>query len=296
VQGFDEDYWTFGGFAQYDWDPGEAVGVTLTARLDHHNVYGTFLSPRAATRIRLGDEWTLRLSAGSGFVAPTPFIEETEAIGLARVEPLAGLRSERVTGGSVDLGGTIGGVELNATAFGSLLADPIGMRPGTEAETVRLANAGATTRTGGLELLARAEAGPLAFTFTYTGLVGSEVAADDSVRRNIPLNPRYAAGLVTVWEHPRGRVGLETFLTGAQRLDDNPYRDASPAYLVIGILAEHRVGPARLFLNLENLTDRRQTRWDPIVRPARGYDGRWTVDLYAPAEGRVINGGVRLGL
>ena len=222
-----------------------------------------------ATRVRLGDRWTLRLSAGSGFVAPTPFIEETEAIGLARLEPLRGPAERAPHRCILDVGGTIGEVEFNATVFGSLLADPIGMRPGVEAGTVELANAGATTRTGGVELLARAEAGPLAFTFTYTGLVGSEVAADDSVRRDIPLNPRYAAGLVTVWEHSRGRVGLETFLTGVQRLDDNPYRDASPAYLVIGVLAEYRVGPARLFVNLENLTDRRQTRWDPIVRPAR---------------------------
>jgi iron complex outermembrane receptor protein len=296
VPGFDDDFWTVSGLAQYDWDPGERVGLTLTARLDHHNVYGTFLSPRAASRIRLNDAWTLRMSLGSGFVAPTPFIEETEAIGLARVEPLTDLRSERVTGGSVDIGGTVGGVELNATLFGSLLSNAVGLRPGATAGMSQLANAEATTRTGGAELLARAHAGPFAFTLTYTGLVGSEVAPDDSVRRTVPLNPRHAAGLVTVWEHERGRVGLETFVTGGQRLDENPYRESSPTYVILGLLAEQRVGPVRLFLNLENLTDRRQTRWDPIVRPTRADDGRWTVDLWAPAEGRVVNGGVRIGL
>jgi len=43
-----------------------------------------------------------------------------------------------------------------------------------------------------------------------------------------------------------------------------------------------------------NLTDVRQTRWNPLLRPARGADGRWTVDAWAPLEGRVLNGGVRV--
>ena len=34
--------------------------------------------------------------------------------------------------------------------------------------------------------------------------------------------------------------------------------------------------------------------WDPIARPARDVDGRWTVDAWAPLAGRVINGGIRV--
>jgi outer membrane receptor for ferrienterochelin and colicins len=296
VAGFDDDQWTIGAFGQYDWDPSERLGLTLTARLDHHTEAGTFLSPRIAGRWRVADDWSVRISAGSGFVAPTPFIEETEAIGLARLVPLRGLKAERLAGGTIDVAGTVAGIELHGTLFGSLLRHPISIRPAEAEGMVELANGQAVTRTGGAEFLARAEAGPLAFTLTWTGVTATELAPDDSLRRQVPLNPRHALGLVTVWEHERGRIGLETFYTGTQRLDDNPYRAESPDYLIIGVLAEQTIGPFRLFLNLENLTDRRQTRWDPIVRPSRGADGRWTVDLYAPAEGRVVNGGVRLGL
>lgn len=293
VAGFDDDQWTLGGFGQFDWDPEDRLGVTVTARLDWHNEAGVFLSPRVAARWRLAAEWTLRVSAGSGFMAPTPFIEETEAVGLARLDPLAGLGNERLTGGSLDVGGLAGGVELNATVFASWLARPVGMVPSSPGR-VALANAREATRTGGLELLARADLGPVGVTATWTALLTSELAPGDSVRQRVPLNPANAAGVVAVWEHPRGRVGAEFFFTGSQRLDGNPYRASSPAYLIAGVLAEHQAGPLRLFLNLENLTDRRQTRWDPIVRPTRADDGRWTVDLYAPAEGRVVNGGVRL--
>ena len=39
----------------------------------------------------------------------------------------------------------------------------------------------------------------------------------------------------------------------------------------------------------------RQTREHPLVRPTRGVDGRWTVDAWAPLEGRVFNLGARIG-
>ena len=52
-------------------------------------------------------------------------------------------------------------------------------------------------------------------------------------------------------------------------------------------------GRVRLFINGENLTGVRQTRWDPLLRPTRAVDGRWTVDAWAPLEGRNINGGLR---
>lgn len=61
-----------------------------------------------------------------------------------------------------------------------------------------------------------------------------------------------------------------------------------------GLLAERVMGRFRLFLNVENITDVRQTRWNSLLRPNRAADGRWTVDAWAPLDGRVINGGIRL--
>jgi iron complex outermembrane receptor protein len=60
------------------------------------------------------------------------------------------------------------------------------------------------------------------------------------------------------------------------------------------VLASRRLGRALLFINGENLTNVKQTDWDPLLRPTRGIDGRWTVDAWAPLDGRVINVGVRI--
>ncbi|HLQ47192.1 MAG TPA: hypothetical protein VK137_20780, partial [Planctomycetaceae bacterium] len=86
---------------------------------------------------------------------------------------------------------------------------------------------------------------------------------------------------------------FEMFYTGRQRLDENPYRQDSVPYWLFGILVERRFGPLRVFVNAENLANVRQTKYDRLLRPQRSFDGQWTVDEWAPLDGRVINGGLR---
>jgi outer membrane receptor for ferrienterochelin and colicins len=102
---------------------------------------------------------------------------------------------------------------------------------------------------------------------------------------------------VGTWEKEEwGRIGIEMFYTGHQRLKDNPYRRESVPYLHIGILVERRIGPFRFFINAESLANVRQTKYDRLLRPQRSFDGQWTVDQWAPLDGRVVNGGFRLRL
>ena len=75
---------------------------------------------------------------------------------------------------------------------------------------------------------------------------------------------------------------------------DNPYRRVSVPYVELGVLGEVRFGEVHVFLNTENLTGVRQTGFDSLLLPAQAPDGRWTTDVWAPLEGRVINAGVRL--
>jgi iron complex outermembrane receptor protein len=279
-------------------DAGERLSITASGRADWHSGYGTFVSPRLSALYRLGDPWTLRASVGSGFFGPTPFTEETEVVGLNAMRPLVGLSAERARGASVDLGGSLGPVELNLTAFGSVIKDPIGVRDAfTAVPRVELVNLGIETRTAGAELLARWHVGPFRLTLTYTHVQASEAHPETGERRVSPLTPGHQAGLVASYESEgRMRAGMEFYYTGAQRLDDDPYRERSRPFLYIGALVERAVGSARLFVNAENLLDVRQTDWDPLVRPFMGRGGRWTNDVWAPLDGFVVNAGVRWSL
>ena len=278
-----------GVFAQDDIDLAPWLSVSAGARLDWHSEYGAFLSPRVAGLIRAGG-WTSRLSVGRGFFATTPLTEETEAAGLTRLEVQQTLRAEHGTSVSWDVTRAIGPLTLTATAFGSRITDSVAVDRDTR--YVLFNRDGATTNTGA-ELLATARRGPWVATSTYTHVRSREDG--DNGRQDVALTPRHSAGLVGMWEEEAwGRVGLELYVTGRQRLEVNPYRQTSKPYVIVGLLVEKRVGLARLFLNAENLTDVRQTKWDSLLRPSRGVDGRWTVDAWAPVDGRVINGGIRV--
>jgi iron complex outermembrane receptor protein len=101
--------------------------------------------------------------------------------------------------------------------------------------------------------------------------------------------------MVAMWEkHGKGRVGVEAYYTGRQSLDANRYRTRSKPYLHLGVLGEIVLGKVSLFANAENLLDVRQSRSDPLLRPARSPSGVWAVDAWAPLEGFILNGGLRL--
>ena len=280
-------------FAQDEYSPLRWMTLSASVRLDRHSAYGSFVSPRLSLLLRPG-AWVVRASAGSGFFAPSPFTEETEAVGLARLLPLGRLEAERAVGAMLDVGRPIGAWELNATVFGSRVRDPLIVRPdGTGSLT--LSNATEPVRTWGTELLARYHSGPIHLTATHVHTRSTEATSDGAGRREVPLTPRHTLGMVGAWEdEDRGRIGAEVYFTGRQALEDNPYRAESEPYWILGLLVERRFGPARFFLNLENVLDTRQTAHDRLVLPSRGLEGEWVTDVWAPLDGRAINGGVRL--
>lgn len=296
VAGLDYRYLIPSIFAQDEYTLGGWATLAASARADHHSEYGAFLSPRLSLLLRPFAEWNLRLSAGTGYFAPTPFTDETEETGLARLLPLEGVRAEQARTASLDLGGVVRPVELNATLFGSSIEGALALRESaTRPGWWEIHNLPGRTLTYGTELLARLTAEPFHLTASHTFLRSREPDREAGGRREVPLTPRHSVGVVGMWEEEgRTRLGIELYYTGRQALEENPYRRVSEPYVILGFLAEQRLGRMRVFLNAENLTDARQTRHDPLVRPRRSAEGRWTTAAWAPLEGRVFNGGVRI--
>lgn len=293
VPAFDFDYTIPALFAQDEYAVSRALTVSASVRWDHHSDYGAFLNPRLSLLVRPGP-WVVRASTGSGYFAPSPFTEETEAVGLGRLVPFAELEAERALGGMIDVGRSIGAWEVNATLFGSKVEDALVVEP-DGAGSLILSNAAEPVRTWGTELLARLHSGPVHLTATHVFTRSTESTPDGAGRREVPLTPRHTLGMVGAWEDEgRGRVGMEVYYTGRQALADNPYRSDSEPHWIVGFLLERRFGPARLFLNLENVLDTRQTGYDRLVLPSRSLEGEWITDVWAPLEGRAINGGVWL--
>jgi outer membrane receptor for ferrienterochelin and colicins len=278
-----------GAFVQDDLDLTRWLSVSGSARVDHHNQFGTFVSPRGSMLVH-GAAWNSRLSVGSGFFAPTPLNEDTEAAGLTRLKVDGSLKAERGRSASWDVTRTAGPFSLTGTLFRYDLANPAVV----ERATYTLSNLTDDTIITGAEAIATLRRAPFSVTATYTYARSREGVGAE--RGEVPLTPTHSAGLTASWEREgKGRIGVECYYTGRQRLEDNPYQSRSAAYVLFGGLAERKIGKLRVFVNAENLANVRQTDWNPLLRSVRAADGRWTVDAWAPLDGRVINGGVRIG-
>jgi outer membrane receptor for ferrienterochelin and colicins len=295
---FDYEYRVPGVFVQVEHDVGGRLTLAGSARMDDHSEYGSIFSPRISALYRPGP-WTMRASLGKGFHAPTPFVEEIDAVGLSRLEPLSGLRAETATTASLDVGYAAGQWETSVTLFASDLRNTTRLEPIAPGGPAvgRLVNVDGETRIRGSEFLLRYRRDAVTVTGSYVLTDATEPAGSLADRQEVPLTPRNTAGLVAMWEeHGKGRVGFEAYYTGSQRLQDNPYRARSRDYWELGVLGEIVLGRVRVFINAENLLNVRQTDFDPLLLPQRAADGRNTVDIWGPTDGFIVNGGVRLQL
>ena len=295
VPRFNYTYHVPGVFVQDDLVMAKWATVSASARIDRHNEFGTFASPRVSVLLRPASPWTVRVSGGRGYFAPTPFTEETEATGLSRVAPLGTLDAERADSFSADVTWARTPFEVTATFFYSRIDGALAVvETGRPDFPIALANVNGLTQTRGTELIARRHVEGFDLILTHMYLWSTEPNPDGTGRRETPLNPRHSATFDLLREIGPARIGFEVFYTGRQSLDDNPYRDRGFPHVLFGGLIDWGVGRSRVFLNVENLGDVRQTRANPLVRPTRAPDGRWTVDAWAPLEGRTVNGGVRV--
>ena len=149
-----------------------------------------------------------------------------------------------------------GPLSSTVTLFGSHITDPVQV----DRSAYVLRNLPEPTTTVGMELLGTLRQAPLAITASYTYVRSRELV--EGVADDVALTPRHSIGLVTMVENEDGRIGLEVYYTGRQRLEDNPYREMGESYVIVGLLIERRVGRSRL------------TMAEQAERPRRQGDGR----------------------
>jgi iron complex outermembrane receptor protein len=87
------------------------------------------------------------------------------------------------------------------------------------------------------------------------------------------------------------KAGLEAYYFSKQQLSDGAI---GKSYWITGLMVEKLWEAFSVYVNFENFLDTRQTRFDSI------YTGNITSpvfrDIYAPLDGFVVNGGVKLRL
>ena len=295
VEGFDYTDTAPAVFLQDEYAAVKGFTISVSGRADFHDEAGTLLGGKIAALIRPAPRWSVRLSAGTGEAPPVPFTEETEEIGHANVLPLSDVRPEGVRNAALDVGWTGKGFEASGSVYTAELDDRLVLQSSAAVPgSLEIVNAAGPTRTAGAELLLHFTYDELHAIVSYTYLRSTEIEPGSPERVDTPLVPRQAGEIAVIYEiEGRGRVGGEASYVGRQRLDDDPYRTESVDYVEVNLLGEIKIGHASVFLNALNVTDVRQTKYDPLVRPAPDFAGRWTTDAWAPLAGRTFNAGMR---
>ena len=108
----------------------------------------------------------------------------------------------------------------------------------------------------------------------------------------LPLVPKSKLNSALIYEKEGViKLGLEGYFTGRQYLSDGT---KTPSFKELGFMAEKIFKKFSLYINFENFTDTRQSRYKNVVNGSHldpAFDEIWT-----HTEGFVFNGGIKLKL
>ena len=293
----DFDSQTFGAFAQGTFFFQNDWSIESGIRIDSTSDYGNFFLPRISVLYTPTERTTLRIGGGLGYMEPTPFGADAEAIHYRGILPIDTnqLVAEESMGLNADLNHRFAlnneaTLNFNLLVFYNKVNNPLRL---VEVSSNQFAynQPDDYLDTQGAELGLVWRWKDFKYFFGYTHADVKE-HMPTSVKTS-PLMPKNRMNNVFVFERENDfRVGLEAYYYGEQELNDGTMgRD----FWIYGLMMEKVYEKGfSVFLNFENFSDTRQTRFGSIVSGTKL--NPVFSDIYAPLDGFVVNGGIKIKL
>jgi iron complex outermembrane receptor protein len=291
------NYNTIGAFVQNTWNTTEKFMLESGLRGDYHNEYGFFFLPRLSGLYKINDHFSTRFGGGMGYKAPTVFTEDAERIEFRNVMPIdvANTRAERSYGANYDITYRTGlfsnqvSFSINQLFFYTRINNPIILTPLANGDLQYLQPQD-DLNTKGIETNVKLTYRNFKLFVGYT-LADVSQHINDVIGR-YPLVSKNRLNNVLVYEvEGKFKIGAEAYYFSPQTLNDGT---KGRGYWTAGLMAEKIWSHFSLFINFENLTDTKQTKFGPI------YTGSIAdpvfKDIYAPLDGFVVNGGIKFKL
>ena len=285
----DYNHQTVGVFLQDNWALPQKFVLEPGVRFDYNREYGGFFLPRLAAKYHFTDNFFTRISSGLGYKIPTPFTDDAERTRYQDVKPLSGLKSEKSVGVNWDLNFKIPVsdelfLSLNQSFFLTNVYNPIISNPDSLInQTVLYQNANGSIQSKGLNTIISVTFDELVFYVDYTYL-DARKTYDNS--KPLELTPQNRLSTVLFYEDEEDgwKVGIESFYFGNQYLENG---SKTPNYWIFDAMAQKEFEHLTIALNVENILDVRQTRYENIVNPP--LNNPVFNEIYAPLEGIVAN-------
>jgi outer membrane receptor for ferrienterochelin and colicins len=288
---------TFGAFVQNTWKATKWLNLETGLRSDYVMDYGFAFLPRASALFKLSPSLTSRIGGGMGYKAPTIFTEESERIqyrNVLRIDKDLN-KLEKSYGGNWDINYQTTFADdritlsVNQLFFYTYLINPLVLKQ-QQNESFIFRNIDGHIDTRGSETNVKLGYSDfklfLGYTFTDARI------SENGVHQENFLTPKHRINSVLFYEaDEKWKIGLEAYYFSKQKLSDGRTgRD----YIIMGFMVERLWERFSVYVNFENFTDSRQTRFDNI------YTGSISNpvfrDIYAPLDGFVFNGGIKINL
>ncbi|HMR90851.1 MAG TPA: TonB-dependent receptor [Chitinophagaceae bacterium] len=290
-----------GLYAQDTWDASDKIKLETGLRVDYagnknnlYKRYEAFVLPRVSLLINYTDHLSSRIGGGLGYKLPTLFTERTENFQYRNINQLDDVKAERSYGATADINFRKEIAEeldfsFNQMFFYTRINRPLVLEE--DGGMLSFVNAARPVNSRGFETNARFvyhHDFKLFLGYTYTDAQARYLAGNQF----LPLVPKHKFNSALIYEkHGFLKAGLEGYYTSSQYLFNGMQTND---FWEFGFMVEKIFNKFSVYINFENFTDTRQSRFKNVVNGT--HDQPDFDDIWTHTEGFVINGGVKIRL
>ncbi len=282
---------TYGLFANNIHDLSDHWILETGLRTDYNTDFGFFPLPRISLLYKNDRGFSSRIGGGLGYKIPDIFTEEAEHINFGNVLAIdkSILKAERSYGLNFDINyqtrlfDTLG-FSINQLFYVSVINNGLLLNSTNNGFFV-FGNANDDILAKGAETNIKFTYNDFRWFLNYAFIDTALNYLDGNPQK--PLTSKHNIGSVLMYESEKWRIGYETFYTGKQFL---PNGTQTTDFTTMGLLLMRNSSFGSVFVNFENFTDRRQSRFSPLVLPP--HENPVFPKIYAPTDGFIFSVGV----
>ena len=286
-----QDNITFGAFVNNTTDLSEKFILESGFRTDYVPNWGVFPLPRISLLWKANSHFSSRLGGGLGYKIPDLFTEEASTLNFQNILPIDEdkLSAERSYGANIDFNykGRISDdirFSINQLFYVTSIDNALLLNEQSNG-TFLFENADEIVLSRGAETNIKFNYNDFRWFLNY--------AYNNTTLNYLPnnpqktLTPKHQAGSVLMYENDKWRIGYETYYTGSQRLSTGI---ETQDFFTMGLLVQKHFKWGNPYINFENFTDRRQSRFSPETLPP--HQNPQFAEIYAPTDGFVFSVGI----
>ncbi|MDT0539760.1 TonB-dependent receptor [Croceitalea sp. P059] len=282
---------TFGAFANNIFDISEKWILETGLRADYNADFGFFPLPRISLLYKNDNGFSSRIGGGLGYKIPDIFTEEAEYINFENVLAIdkSTVDAERSYGINFDvnyqtrLSDEIG-FSVNQLFYATAINKGL-LLNSTDNGLFQFENAQDEIFSKGAETNIKFTYKDFRWFLNYALIDTKLIYLPGNPQK--PLTAKHNAGSVLMYESEKWRIGYETYYTGKQFLSNGT---ETTDFVTMGLLLMRNFKRGSVFINFENFTDRRQSRFSPLVLPP--HENPVFPEIYAPTDGFIFSVGL----